>query len=83
MDSSWLASFVLIVVLLGLGGLVTAAVWVALLLLSRWDQARGGGPSLLGRERDPADLRAGVGQRGPARSGAGPGGGTCRKSGWK
>jgi hypothetical protein len=45
MDSSWLASFVLIVVLLGLGGLVTGAVWVSLLLLSRWDQARGGGPS--------------------------------------
>ena len=45
MTSSWLASFVLIVVLLGLGGLATAAVWVSLLLLSRWDQARGGGPS--------------------------------------
>lgn len=45
MDSSWLASFVLIVVLLGLGGLVTAVVWVSLLLLSRWDQSRGGGPS--------------------------------------
>jgi hypothetical protein len=45
MDSSWLASFVLIVVVLGVGGLVTAAIWVALLLLSRWDQARGGGPS--------------------------------------
>jgi|HubBroStandDraft_5_1064220.scaffolds.fasta_scaffold5030985_1 hypothetical protein len=45
MDSSWLASFVLIVVLLGLGGLATAVIWVSLLLLSRWDQARGGGPS--------------------------------------
>ena len=45
MDSSWLASFVLIVVLLGLGGLVTAVVWASLLLLSRWDQSRGGGPS--------------------------------------
>jgi hypothetical protein len=44
-DSSWLASFVLIVVLLGLGGLITAAIWVSLLLLSRWDQSRGGGPS--------------------------------------
>jgi hypothetical protein len=45
MDSSWLASFVLIVVLLGLGGLITGAIWVALLLLSRWDQSRGGGPT--------------------------------------
>ena len=40
MTSSWLASFVLIVVFLGVMGLVSAAVWVALLLLSRWDQAR-------------------------------------------
>jgi hypothetical protein len=38
MTSSWLASFVLIVVLLGVGGLITAVVWVSLLLLSRWDQ---------------------------------------------
>jgi hypothetical protein len=38
MTSSWLASFVLIVVLLGVGGLITAGIWVALLLLSRWDQ---------------------------------------------
>jgi len=38
MTSSWLASFVLIVVLLGIGGLVTAGIWVTLLLLSRWDQ---------------------------------------------
>ena len=38
MTSSWLASFVLIVVLLGIGGLVTAGIWVAFLLLSRWDQ---------------------------------------------
>jgi hypothetical protein len=45
MDSSWLASFVLILVVLGVGGLATAAIWVSLLLLSRWDQARGGGPS--------------------------------------
>ena len=37
MDSSWLASFVLIVVLLGLGGLITAAIWVLFLLLARWD----------------------------------------------
>jgi hypothetical protein len=44
MTSSWLASFVLIVVFLGIMGLVTAAGWVTLLLLSRWDQARGGGP---------------------------------------
>ncbi len=41
MDSSWLASFVLIVVLLGLGGLITGAVWVALLFLSRLDNRRG------------------------------------------
>jgi hypothetical protein len=40
MTSSWLASFVLIVVFLGVMGLVSAAVWVALLFLSRWDQAR-------------------------------------------
>ena len=45
MTSSWLASFVLIVVFLGIMGLVTAGVWVLLLLLSRWDQARGGGPT--------------------------------------
>jgi hypothetical protein len=37
MDSSWLASFVLIVVLLGLGGLITGAIWVLFLLLARWD----------------------------------------------
>jgi hypothetical protein len=43
MTSSWLASFVLIVVFLGIMGLVTAGVWVLLLLLSRWDQSRGGG----------------------------------------
>jgi hypothetical protein len=41
MDSSWLASFVLIVVLLGLGGLITGAIWVALLFLSRMDNRRG------------------------------------------
>ncbi len=41
MDSSWLASFVLIVVLLGVGGLITGAVWVALLFLSRLDNRRG------------------------------------------
>jgi hypothetical protein len=39
--SSWLASFVLIVVLLGIGGLLTGAAWVALLFLSRWDNHRG------------------------------------------
>jgi hypothetical protein len=44
-DSGWLASFVLIVVTLGVGALVTAVIWVALLLLSRWDQARSGGRS--------------------------------------
>jgi hypothetical protein len=42
MNSTWLASFVLIVVLLGVGGLITGAIWVALLMLSRWDQSRGG-----------------------------------------
>jgi hypothetical protein len=41
MTSSWLASFVLIVVLLGIGGLITGAVWVALLFLSRLDNRRG------------------------------------------
>jgi hypothetical protein len=41
MDSSWLASFVLIVVVLGLGGLFTGAVWVALLFLSLLDNRRG------------------------------------------
>jgi hypothetical protein len=40
MTSSWLASFVLIVVLLGVMGLASAAIWVTLLFLSRWDQAR-------------------------------------------
>jgi hypothetical protein len=40
MTSSWLASFVLIVVFLGLMGLASAAIWATLLLLSRWDQAR-------------------------------------------
>ena len=37
-SSSWLASFVLIVVLLGLGGLITGAIWVLFLLLARWDR---------------------------------------------
>jgi hypothetical protein len=41
MDSGWLASFVLIVGLLGVGGLITGAVWVALLFLSRLDNRRG------------------------------------------
>jgi hypothetical protein len=40
MTSSWLASFVLIVVLLGIGGLLTGGIWVALLFLSRWDTRR-------------------------------------------
>jgi hypothetical protein len=44
MTSSWLASFVLIVVLLGLGGLITGGVWVTLLFLSRVDNRRGVGP---------------------------------------
>jgi hypothetical protein len=39
--SSWLASFVLIVVLLGLGGLATGAVWVLFFLLARWDRLHG------------------------------------------
>ncbi len=38
MTSSWLASFVLIVVLLGLGALVTGGVWVLFFLLARWDR---------------------------------------------
>jgi len=38
MTSSWLASFVLIVVLLGIGGLITGALWVIFLFLSRWDE---------------------------------------------
>jgi hypothetical protein len=40
MTSSWLASFVLIVVFLGVMGLASAVIWVTLLFLSRWDQAR-------------------------------------------
>jgi hypothetical protein len=39
--SSWLASFVLIVVVLGLGGLVTGGIWVLFFLLARWDRAHG------------------------------------------
>ena len=41
MTSSWLASFVLIVVLLGIGALVTGCAWVTLLFLSRLDNHRG------------------------------------------
>ncbi len=40
MTSSWLASFVLIVVFLGIMGLISGAVWVAFLFLSRWDRTR-------------------------------------------
>ena len=38
MTSSWLASFVLIVVLLGIGALATAGVWALFFLLARWDR---------------------------------------------
>ena len=58
MTSSWLASFVLIVVFLGIMAIISGGVWVAFLFLSRWDR-RG----WLGRERDPAEPRAVVGQR--------------------
>ena len=42
MTSSWPASFVLIVVLLGVGGLITGAIWVLFLLLARWDNRLNG-----------------------------------------
>ena len=41
MTSSWLASFVLIVVLLGLGALITSGVWALFFLLARWDRLHG------------------------------------------
>jgi hypothetical protein len=41
MTSSWLASFVLIVVLLGVGAVLTGGLWLTFLFLSRWE--RGGG----------------------------------------
>ena len=41
MTSSWLASFVLIVVLLGIGALATGGVWVLFFLLARWDRLHG------------------------------------------
>jgi uncharacterized membrane protein len=41
MTSSWLASVVLIVVLLGIGALVTGGVWVLFFLLARWDRLHG------------------------------------------
>jgi hypothetical protein len=40
MTSSWLASFVLIVVLLGVGALITGGVWLMFLVLSRLDNHR-------------------------------------------
>ena len=40
MTSSWLASFVLIVVFLGIMALISGGVWVAFLFLSRWDRTR-------------------------------------------
>jgi hypothetical protein len=41
MTSSWLASFVLIVVLLGVMGVLSGGVWLTFLFLSRWER-RGG-----------------------------------------
>jgi hypothetical protein len=38
MTSSWLASFVLIVVLLGVLGLISGGIWVTFLFLSRLDR---------------------------------------------
>jgi hypothetical protein len=38
MTSSWLASFVLIVVILGVVGLISGGVWVTFLFLSRLDR---------------------------------------------
>ena len=43
MTSSWLASFVLIVVLLGVGALITGGVWVMFFLLARWDRLHSSG----------------------------------------
>jgi hypothetical protein len=40
MTSSWLASFVLIVVFLGIMGVVSGGVWITFLFLSRWDRTR-------------------------------------------
>jgi hypothetical protein len=40
MTSSWLASFVLIVVLLGLGALISGGLWLMFLVLSRLDNRR-------------------------------------------
>jgi uncharacterized integral membrane protein len=40
MTSSWLASFVLIVVSLGVGAVITGGLWVMFLFLSRLDQRR-------------------------------------------
>jgi len=40
MTSSWLASFVLIVVLLGVLGLISAGIWVTFLFMSRLDRRR-------------------------------------------
>jgi hypothetical protein len=40
MTSSWLASFVLIVVFLGIMGVVSGGLWLAFLFFSRLDQWR-------------------------------------------
>jgi hypothetical protein len=40
MTSSWLASFVLIVVILGVMGVISGGVWAVFLFLSRWDRTR-------------------------------------------
>ena len=41
MNSSWLASFVLIVVLLGVMGVLAGGFWLTFLFFSRWER-RGG-----------------------------------------
>jgi hypothetical protein len=38
MTSSWLASFVLIVVFLGVMAVFSGGVWLSFLFLSRWDR---------------------------------------------
>ena len=38
MTSSWLASFVLIVVFLGVMAVISGGVWLSFVFLSRWDR---------------------------------------------
>jgi hypothetical protein len=40
MTSSWLASFVLIVVFLGVMAVISGGVWLSFVFLSRWDRRR-------------------------------------------